>query len=400
MSDRGSNVHRLPVDRTRQPAIEPFQPFYASQMEGREPEPREWIIDGVLLRRTIMLIAGPAKIGKSLLVQQILTAAALGQPWLGRETVKARSFGLFCEDSQQELERRQAGINAFYDVAAADLETELAWDSRDGREALCIEFERFSEKPKFTDLWRQMWDFVKGEGVEIVALDTARTIFGGNESSPVQVTRFLREAQRKVIEINGALIINAHPPKNDARGYGGSGAWLASVRAGLSLTRPSDWDEERDGIRDPRRVLRGLGSNYSGGVNAEPLTYQDGVWILTEGDNRSKKRGPLTLTERQDLQYRLLIGLKRVLQNGGRVPADEMDARSMPNRARRSTDPAINRVPLNELYLAQQELIDKGQLVRVEVAKRVLLRPHDGPYYHDETPYLAPPPPKRSEAAD
>jgi hypothetical protein len=391
MSDRG-NVARFPADRARQPAIEEFTPFYASQMEGRAPKPREWMIDGVLLRRTILILAGAPKIGKSLLLQQLLTSTALGQPWLGRETVRSRSFGFFCEDPQEELERRQSDINAFYDCAAADLELDFCWSSRDGREAVLVEFERYTDKPKFTALWYQLWDFVKDEGIGIVGLDTTRAIFGGNENSPVQVTRFIREAQKKVIETDTSLIMNTHPAKGDVRGYAGTGAWLASVRAGLSLGRPSDWDEEQHGLRDPRRMLRGLGSNYGGaGIGAEPLEYQDGVFVVGEAARRSNgKRGPLNMTERTDLQYRLLIGLKRVLQNGGRVPADEMDPKSMPNRARRSTDPQINRVALNELYLAQQELIDKGQLVRVEVAHRVLLRPHDGPYYHDEIPYVAP----------
>lgn len=395
-------IHRLPA-RSNQPTIEPFRPFYASQMQGHEPKPREWLIDGVLLRRSVMVFAGPPKIGKSLLLQQLLTATALGQPWLDRETVQTRSSGLFTEDPQEELERRQTDINTLYDRDPADFELDLTWKSLEGKDAVMVEFDRFGNKPKLTPLWDQFWRFVADEGIQMIGLDNARVIFGGSENFPNQVTAFCRLLVQKAVEINGGIVLAAHPAKNDPRGVAGTGAWLASVRAGMSLHRPADWDEERDTIRDPRRVLAGLGMNYGAGLGAERLELRDGVFVQTDDARpRHRKAGPLSQTEMMDLRYRLLIGMKRILQNGGRVPADEMDAKSMPNRARRSTDERINRIPLNELYRAQQDMIEAGQLVRVDVGRKCLLRPHDGPYYDDEQPWLpAPAPrPETKNAAD
>lgn len=395
MSD--NPVRRFPAERARPPArpIEPFEPFYVAQMEGREPKPRRWLVDGILARQTVLLFAGPPKIGKSLLVQQMLTAIATGRPWLNRETVQARCLGLFCEDPQEELERRQADINTFYGVDPADFETEYTWNSRFGLDALLVEFERVGDKPKWTDLWTQLLTFVRDEGVQVIALDTAATVFGGNENFRNQVTIFLRELQKLASEIDGAIVLCAHPSRTSPNSYSGNTAWLASVRAGVSLGRPADWDAETG---EPRhvRVLRGLGANYGAGVTAERLEFDHGVLIPGEPDHAAgpHRNAPLTAMERQDLRYRLLIGLKRVLNNGGKVPADVEKRESMPNRARRSTDPQINRVALNDLYLAQDELLDAGQAVRVYVKGQVLIRPADGPYYRDEEPYLPPPPPK------
>ena len=398
MTERRSNVVQHPR-AAASPAITPFQPFYAAEIEGKSPPPLEWIVDGVLLRGTVILLAGPPKVGKSLLLQQLLTAVALGQPWLGRETVSARTFGLFCEDPQAILHRRQIAINSFYDRDAADLETNFSWLCRDHDDALLVEFEKFSDKPKFTPLWHQFVNYVKEDEREVIGLDTVATIFGGQENSRPQATAFLRELQKLAFEINGAIILSAHPSRGNPHSYSGSSAWLASVRSGLSLGRPVNYDPETGEPRDIR-ILRGLGSNYGAAITAEQLEYQDGVWVNTEAPT-SRKRGPLSAVELSDLKYRLLIGLKRVLQNDGRVPADEMDPKSLPNRARRSTDPQINRVPLNDLYLCQQQLLDNGQIVRVEVGHRCLIRPHDGPFYRDESPWLAPPPPRQErEAAD
>ena len=385
---RGNNI--VPLRQPAEPLAAPdrFRPFFASQLEGYVPKPRSWIIDGVLLRRTVCLFAGPPKTGKSLLLQQLLTSTAAGLPWLGREVVQARAFGLFTEDPDEEIKRRQIDINADLDRAPADFELDLAWDAREGKDALLVEFEKFTDRPKFTPLWDQLWSFVEDGGFQVVGIDPTGVIFGGNENWRSQVTNFMRELVKKAVKIDGAIILSAHPSKSGPTGFSGSGAWLASSRFGMNLGRPPDYDPET-GQPANARVLRGLGSNYSAGMTSERLEWRDGVFSVVEPENQSRTRpGPLTQTERMDLRYRLLIGLKRVLQNGATVPADEISPQSMPNRARRSSDPQINRVSLNDLNLAQADLIEAGQVVRVEVKRRCLIRPSDGPYYEGEEAWV------------
>ncbi len=379
---------RSPPAWQQEPQSEPLRPFYASQMEGREIEPLQCIVDGVLVRGTVCILAGAPKIGKTALLQQLLTSVALGADWLGRETVQSKTFGLFCEDPQHVLERRQNDILAHYDRTPADLEAELSWSSRDGKDAVLVEFERFSAKPKFTSLWRDLWTFVEEDGINLVGIDTAATVFSGNEVSREHVTAFLRALQKQALAMNGCIVLNVHPSKTNANGFSGSTAWLASARAGMSLGRPTDYDQETG---EPRsvRVLRGLGSNYGAGITAERLEYRDGVFVTAEPEMH-RKRGSLSYTERQDLKYRLLIGVKRAMQNGERVPAGEMDPKSISHRARRSTDPSINRISLNDLNLAQHEMLESGLLVRVDVGGRCLVRPHDGPWYAGETTWQMP----------
>lgn len=398
MSDR-SNIVRLPATRSA-PAIEPFTAFYASQMEGRTPKPRDWIIDGVLLRRSVMLFAGAPKIGKSILLQQLLTATALGQPWLDRDTVQAKSFGMFAEDSNDELQRRQADINALYDRSPADFELDLSWRSIEGKPGVMIDFERNATRPTLTPLWHQVHQFVANEGIQVVGLDNARVIFGGSENFPNQVTAAVRLLVEWAIEIDGAIILLSHPNRSDPKSFAGTGAWHASVRAGMTLHRPRDWDADRDkepDLRDPRRVLSGLGANYGAGIGTQKLEIRDGVFVPTD-DHGGGQRARRTVNEnnRTELRYRLLMGLKRQLQHGNIVPADVEHKNSMPHRARRSPDGEINWVPMNDLYRLQDDLIDAGQVVLVEVGKKVLLRPADGPYYRDEIPYLPAPRPENN----
>lgn len=373
--------------------IEPFEPFYASQMEGREPPPRRWLIDGIAQRGTVLLFSGAPKIGKSLLVQQLMTAIAIGQPWLGYHCEQSRTLGLYGEDSQDELERRQAQINAHHDISPADYELDLAWKSLEGRDGHLVRFNR--DRPVITPLFQQCKAFVRDRGMQVVGLDNARVIFGGNENWPNQVTQFVRILVQWAVEIDGLIVLAAHPGKNDPKGTAGTGAWLASVRSGMSLRRPDDWEFDKHGLHDPRRVLAGLGSNYGPGLRTERIDYDEGVFIVADPEERSREhQGPLSADQRRDTRYHLLMSIRKFIDNGGQVYADiTHKTRSLPALVRRSPDRAINRITLNDIELMQQEMINAGQIERVDVGGRCLVRPTDGPWYKNEQPWLPTRPP-------
>lgn len=382
--DRGKIV-RLPG-----PKLEQFRPFYASQMEGWAPVERQFIVDGLMMPKTVALFSGPPKIGKSLLLQQILTACALGESWLGRKCQRMRAFGLFAEDPEEELVRRQIDINRYYDRSPADYELDLSWDAREGKDATLINFGR-DEQPEFTALWHQLWAFVQDCGFQVIGLDTAAAVFGGNENFRNQVTYFMRALVQQAVLINGLVILTAHPNKMTPNGYSGTTAWLGSSRFGMSLQRPPEWDAEAETPRDVRS-LRPLGANYGTPMRSERVRYDRGIWELDDvpasAAGGKRKAAPLTSIERQDLEYRLLQGLRYVLQNGAEVPADESSPKSMPARARRSPEPMLNRISIADLSAAQRALIETGRVVRVEVAKKCLIRPAEGPAYRDEKPWV------------
>lgn len=394
MDDRG-NVYDLAERRRQQKqAPEPFIPFYAAQMQGVAIKALEWILDSLILRNTVALFTGPPKMGKSVLLQQMLTAIALGQPWLGHATVPLRVFGLFTEDPQEIVMRRQRFINSYYDVQPADYEYNYSWEARDTRDGTLIEFEKFSDRPSKTALWSQLVNHIKDDGIQLITLDPAGVVFGGGENFRRQVTVFIRELQKLAAWMNGAVVLSAHPAKGDPKGYSGSSAWLGSVRYAMSLHRPSTYDEETGQDRDVR-ILRGLGANYAAANVNDRLIWDKGLYVI-DGDAPQVKR--LDRVERQELEYRLLIGVRRIIEQGGKVAGDELDRMSVASRCRRQ--PEFRTISLNDINRAVDALIDTGRLVRVDVAKRCLLRPAEGPNYPDERGLWLATMPTSNEAAD
>ena len=90
---------------------------------GKDEAPRgDWLIEGIILRQTVSLFYARGSIGKSLLIQQVLTALALGKPWLGKDVPNCRGFTLFAEDPEDEVWHRQDNISPYYGARHGDLE--------------------------------------------------------------------------------------------------------------------------------------------------------------------------------------------------------------------------------------------------------------------------------------
>lgn len=289
MSWRGSpddRVARFPGSQSSRPrAIEPFEVFSPGDWYGKAAPAYDWMVDGCLLRGTVGMLSGDGGIGKSLLMQQLLTAASTGRDWLGFKTQKCRTFGFFCEDDRDELHRRQERINTYYGCEHPDVEA--LYVSRVGMENVLLEFDRRTDRPLPTPVWDQLQASVVDFGAQIVVLDTIADTYGGNEIVRNQVRRFITELRRLAVRIQGVVIITAHPSNvgmSSGTGISGSTAWHNSVRSRMYLTKPrrdpSAIDETEEDSE--KRLLKTMKNNQGPGYGNYPLKWQDGVFVVED----------------------------------------------------------------------------------------------------------------------
>jgi RecA-family ATPase len=245
--------------------------------------PRRWLVDGLIPQGAVTLLSGDGGIGKSLLVQQLGTACAIGKAWLGINTLACKTFLIFCEDDRHELHRRQADINAHYGKQFGDLEN-MRMLSRVGRENLLYTIEFKNDRGKVTALYDAVRDAARNFGAQLVVIDTAADTFGGNENFRIQVRQFVNELRRIALDTDGAIVLTSHPSVAGIAtntGLSGSTAWGNSVRARLFLTRPPRTvgreDEEPADLNV--RVLRGMKSNYGRTGDAIKLRWVNGVFV-------------------------------------------------------------------------------------------------------------------------
>jgi RecA-family ATPase len=146
---------------------------------------------------------GDGGLGKSLLAQQLVTATAIGRPWLGLPVMHVRSLGVFCEDHEDELHRRQADINRLYGCEFADLE-DMRWLPRFGEENLLMTFEggQGVPTPFFDELLCQAREY----GAQLIIIDTVPDTFGGSENDRGQVRQFVQTCLGKLArDIDGCV---------------------------------------------------------------------------------------------------------------------------------------------------------------------------------------------------
>ncbi len=260
-------------------ALEEFQPFSpAATWEGRQAKPIDWMVEGCLIRGTVGILAGDGGLGKSLILQQLITASAFGMPWLGMQTKPARSLAVFCEDDMDELHRRQERINAHYGVRMSDLEP-VMMESRPGRDCSLMKFERWGAACKQTIMFDQLAYAAKKHKAEIIILDTLADVFDGNEIDRNQPRTFIRALRKLAIEIQGAVLLTQHPSvegMSSGSGRSGSTAWSNSVRSRLYLTKPKGADYQATN----ERWLRTMKMNSAQSGGHQVVQWKDGVFSL------------------------------------------------------------------------------------------------------------------------
>lgn len=244
---------------------------------------RRFIIDGWLVRGSAGLLSGQEGVGKSLLVQQLLTCVALGHDFLGLQVEQVPTIYITCEDSMEELWRRQESINKALAITMAQLGGKMLLVSLHGElgNELCTfdDRGRIAPSPRFRQIEAACRDF----GAGLVALDNAAHLFTGNENARHDVASFLGLLERLSLNIDGSALLLAHPNKQHAQGakegneYSGSTGWSAHVRNRLFL----DWaneDEQGTPLDGDGRVLRKSKANY--GKRGEEIVFRWHEWAF------------------------------------------------------------------------------------------------------------------------
>ena len=237
-----------------------------------------WLVDGCFIAGTVALLSSDGGLGKSLLMQQLCTAAALGLPWLGMKTKRIKSWALFCEDDKDELRRRQEKINRHYGCSMGDLD-DVNYRSRAGQYNVMAEFQKWEAIPVPTKLFLASVAKTHQIGAQLIILDTASDVFGGNEIAKDQVRAFITMLRRWAMQANACVILTAHVSNeglSSGSGLSGSRAWSNSVRSRLWLT---DGKKNESGNK---RQLRGMKQNYAARNKPLDLAWSDGVFKKIE----------------------------------------------------------------------------------------------------------------------
>lgn len=367
-------------DRSGKPMLSVYDP---AEMLGKAVPVRDWLIEGWLLRRTVALVTGDGGMGKSLLMQILGTACAIQQDWLGIPVKPLRTFCVFCEDDQEELEIRQHQINKHYGVGPQEIsDGGFRWTTRPGMDNILETFDRNTDRGTKSPLWHELRQAAIQHRAELVIFDTAADVYGGNENFRTQVRNFISSLRGLAIELNGSVILTAHPSVSGlstGSGISGSTAWHNSVRARAYLTKPMSADGEDHLIT--QRILKFPKNNSGPASGSILLEWSDGVFkaIGAAGAHGARTLDTVDMIE---LQVNMLTHLRAMVEQGSMVQSATDYHQGFVGRLRKLRE--FQSYTLNQLISAQEAMVAKGRVVRVEIGpaskRRKYLRLPDQQY--------------------
>lgn len=263
--------------------IKPLQIIDPLTWAGKTPPQREWMVNGIIPKRSVTMLSGDGGLGKSLLTLQLLIAAATGTSWLGMETMPCRTFGLYCEDDTDEIWRRVDDVTRYAGQTYSELE-DVTLLSRVGEDNLLMVTDKYGKRPEATPLYHQVFEYIRDSGAQLVVVDSLHDLFGGNENSRPDARFFIGLLRKIALEIDGAVVLNAHPSMSGLQsgdGTAGSTAWNNSVRSRLYMSRPK---AERDDADPDARILTSKKANYGKSGFSLPMRWTSGVFVPDQPD--------------------------------------------------------------------------------------------------------------------
>ena len=249
-----------------------------TDLDGKEPPAREWIVPHWLPAAHVTLLAGRAGIGKTLLAQHIATALAHSAKYI--EPLTERRVLMWAgEDDVNELWRRQIQISSYFGHALSGLAQRFFLHSYAGADITLAAPVFGALQP--TGMLGELREQVRDYHADLVILDNVARIYGGSENDRHAVTTFIAWLQGACAP--AALLLLGHPAKAAGSEFSGSTAWEGAVRARLYLSdRPPDApaDEEAP-IEDRFRFLSRRKANYSP-LEIRRFTMMEGGVLVPE----------------------------------------------------------------------------------------------------------------------
>ena len=257
--------------------------------KGSSPPARRWVVPNWIPYGVVTGLYGDGGVGKSLLSQQLQTGTALGSSWIGLPVDQVVSLGVYCEDDEDELWRRQERHQRrlWHQHDALEL---AHWMPRLGEDNILMTFTRRGVG-ELTVFHRHVLEAALDLKARLVIIDTAADTFGGNENDRGQVRQFVQRALGGIaLKIDGALVCCAHPSRygiTSGEGDSGSTGWSNAFRSRAYLNRPKADDGAE--VDTNERLLTRKKANFASIGDTIRLRWQNGVLVPENMSSRFRR---------------------------------------------------------------------------------------------------------------
>lgn len=340
-------------------------------------EARRWLVPDWLPLGETALFSGEGARGKTTILQQLATAAALGQHsnWLGLQVTPLPTLMLLCEDKPNDVLLRQDAINRLYRCQNTDLSGNLVLMPRRGK--LRSELGIFDKDGALhpTTFYFQFVDFIKTSAIRLIIIDGRSDVFWGNQNDERHARVFIRQILDPLAAINdGVVVMLMHPSqtgKTEGGGSSGSVQWKSTGRAFAYLEdRDDDPEDEEAGTGGRNRTITLNKGNFSPRDQTIDIRWQDGVFIAPQEPYQSTADYAASRSKAETIflalfaKYSVIQPLSTLINSANYAPRCFVG------------DKNAKGIKLREFETAMRDLIERRVLaVKLDGQKRLLVMP-------------------------
>ena len=206
---------------------------------------------------------------------------------------------------------------------------------------------------------------------KFVVIDTAADTYGGNENARPEVRQYINLLGQLALEIDGTVVLCAHPSRSglaDETGSGGSTAWSNTMRSRLYMRRPKfengeASEEESKGLRE----LEKMKSNYSSIGDVINLVWKNG-YFHTAGNNYTDKVDQIDRDVKEREQEKIFLDLLEKYTEQGLILAYSSRAANFAPKIM-AKDEKGKKIGFKNLERIMDRLVSQGRLEEGECGK-------------------------------
>lgn len=215
---------------------------FADAVSEEIPEAR-WIIEGMIPKGGIVMIAGDSGVGKTWFAMQLALSACLGMKFLGKFGASASgAIYVDCESGEIILRQRSKNLwRAIYHSLIQDIEDQDDIEEKSeflGRLMTQMNFmlSYYESNLLETEAVERIINQLKLNSAELLILDPFNRVFGGNENDSGEISKFFNNMKKIRDETGAAIVLIHHSRKKSFNAPSDAGQMLrgsSAIKAAL-----------------------------------------------------------------------------------------------------------------------------------------------------------------------
>lgn len=186
------------------------------------PDTEPWLVEGLIKRKGINLVYGMPEAGKTWFLLDLIAAVASGQMLLGLKTKQCRVLYIDEDVGIDQVHARAPRLAAGRGLDWTQLPVK----------------NRFNHGVRLDDpVWvRRLTRDIKDNDIGLLVIETARSVFDGDENSSADVSKLFRNLKAIRDATDVTIVLSHHTPKDGKnKSYRGSGVFGADIDMSVSV---------------------------------------------------------------------------------------------------------------------------------------------------------------------